>query len=327
MIPKWVADSCRNRWPDHPEIRKRKEAEQKGHFFMQIDRINHISPNNALSAVLNAIEESKSKVKNEFLNYINKKPNTKEIRREYTERLKVSAENCTKQLKDFCQKHKHQLLTKKNQYLKSDDVKYLCGNCGAERNLNVKTLIETKSGFCNICKRRDFNSKRREYELSSRLGYIFYNLPIDIRDQLVKKPISSHIICPKCKKENSKLRNIGRLVDRIQNFNGFLCYYCLNTGDIKFPEGFSLGDCTQQKPHIIDVIKKTGLGDSEYWYNYVSFIKTPVSVAREGNFEIVLSLSCANGHDNKKTLRKWRKIINSQKRNNQNSFCDTCNCK
>lgn len=306
---------------------KKKEAEKRGHFFMQIDRINHISPVNALLAVRNAIEKSKAQVKKDFLKYINKNPSVEEIRKEYCERVKVSAERCSIRLKNFCKKNNHKLLTIQNQYLNSDNVDYLCGNCGSKRNLNVKILLETKSGFCNKCKRHKFNSKNREHELSSRLGELWNNIPIDIKDQLVKKPFHCPIECPKCKNKNSKLGNIERLANRIREFNGFLCYYCINTSEIKFPKGTTLGNCTQQKNHIIDIIKKTGWGDSEYWYNYVSLIKTQVSETLEGNFKIFLSLSCEKGHVHNFSLRKWRRIINSPTRKNLSSFCEICNCK
>lgn len=300
------------------------EAEKRGHFLMQIERINHISPENALSAVLDAIEKSTARVKNEFLKYINREPDINEIKKEYIYRLADRAEDCTKKLNDFCKEKNHKLLTIKDQYLKSDDVIYLCGNCNSKRVLNVKVLLETKSGCCNKCKRNEFNIKERERKLSYHIPDLWNNIPHEIKYQLVKEPLQNAIICPKCKNVNSKLGNIERLVNRIQQFQGFLCYYCLNTGEVKFQNGFSLGNCTQQKHHIIDIIKKTGWGDSEFWYNYVSFIETPVSASRGGNFEIALTLSCRKGHVNTKLMRKWRRILSKPTRKDSSSFCDTC---
>ena len=143
-------------------------------------------------------------------------------------------------------------------------------------------------------------------------------------NQLVNKPLKEPIICPHCNNENSCPISIEGVVSRIRKFDGFLCFYCLNTGRNQFPEGKTLGSYMQWEDSIVEIIKATGMGDPKVWYKYVSSI--PAKVDSEFfNTQITISLHCNKGHELCHTLRKWQTILLSKKRQKMDRYCDVCN--
>lgn len=305
---------------------KRLEAKAKGHFFIQIGRVNHLCPQKALSSVKVAIDEYSGNEKNAFLEYVNPNPSVETIRQDYIDRLPDRAKRVTDRLLNYCEGKGHQLVTKKIQYLSSDDIEYKCGNCGKKHSSIVKTFIETDTRYCKNCKGEaiaELYKKSRETSLLSKLGELWDKLSDDLQYQLINNPVKAPLICPKCKKENRCGDSIDGVVTRLEKFSGFLCYHCLNTGEPQFPEGKTLGDYTQWEDTIIEIMKVTGWGQPRFWYKHIS--STPTSLNQEySNTEILVNLECHNGHKHCNTVRRWRTILNSKKRKGSASYCDIC---
>jgi hypothetical protein len=306
--------------------KKRLEAKSKKHFFMQIDRVNHLSPEKALIVMENAIQKYSGNEKNEFIKYKNLTPNVENIRQDYIDRLPEQAQKTTNKLFAYCEKYQHKLITQKKLFLSSDVIDYRCGNCRSKKTSVVKTFIETETHYCQECKGdaiTQANKLTREVTLKSKLGKLWNDLSDDMQHQLINNPIKAHIICPLCNLKNSCKDSIEGISEQFIKFSGFLCCHCLNTGEKKFPEGKSLNDYTQWESSVVKIIETTGWGEPKNWYEYVS--SAPSDRLCYTETEITVTLTCNKGHEHCHSTAKWRSTLNSKKRNDLPSYCDICN--
>jgi hypothetical protein len=142
---------------------------------------------------------------------------------------------------------------------------------------------------------------------------IIKNLPESVRINIQSEKYIG-IICPCCDSKNHSGASIQRLSDILTEDNGFICYYCLNTGEKLTKEPSISGILLQSKETIKDIILKTGFEKSSDWYKYITI--------QENNdkSQIILTLQDKNSVSHSFSLKDWKTRLESKKRQNQKVF-------
>lgn len=306
---------------------KAAEAEKKGHFFMQIPVVNHMSPEKALTAAKKGIEDFDREEKKFFLQYLNPNPKVDSIRAQFLLRLPERAQQVTNRLEEYCESKGHKLLTEKTQFLMTDEISYACGSCGELNQTKVKTMLETDTEYCKHCKGIPVSAKNqeeREKKYKGELGAIWDRLPDRVQKHVIEKSPKDLIVCNLCEEGSSYSSNGSHdsVIEQLKLHDGFLCHHCLNTGKKQYSNEKKLSDFYQWKPSIITVMETTGWGDQDEWYKYIDTIG---SNSVKTDTYITLNLTCPNGHKNSYSLKQWAKNrLTSVKRQESGNYCEEC---
>lgn len=307
---------------DHMKV---AEAQAKGHFFMQIPRINHISPEKALIAVQGAIQCFSGGAKEPYLPYMNPCPSAEKVGNSYIEKLPERARKTTDNLLMYCKNKGHRLITDKLLFLSTDKIEYECGSCHTIKSTTVKAFIESNTDHCGSCKGKLIaakNQRNRKNVLNVGLGKLWNQLPVNVQHQLIDNPLKDPLTCDLCKKGSWYGDSLEELIGKIKEYDGFLCYHCLNTGKMQFVEGKMLTDYTQHRDSIEHIMRTTGWGNPKYWYKYIT---SKESLTEKTATEIWLKLECDNGHEQFNSVSRWqRTVLTSKKRKKSESYCDIC---
>lgn len=170
--------------------------------------------------------------------------------------------------------------------------------------------------------------KKRVF-FKDKLGNIYtHYINGTIKEDMVAIPYVG-VTCPCCNQVSHIGASKEQLVSRLQEDNGFLCYFCFNTGNPHTNDSQVAATIYQQKDSIIHIIEQTGLagrfnktitqysGEKEakfnHWWNFLSIR------ASGENSQIILSLQ-DGGVTYDYTLRQWTTRLNSKLRQTEDSF-------
>lgn len=172
-------------------------------------------------------------------------------------------------------------------------------------------------------------NKNSERFYKQKLGNIYtYRLKTSVQSQLIQSPFSG-ITCPCCHQVSHNRASKEKIVQRLMDDQGFLCYFCFNTGHKHTENSQVASTIYQHKQAIIDIINKTNLVDEvvpyltfsalekiqfpNEWFEYASVENL------DGKSQILITLP-DNGKSYSFTILQWRKRLNSKLHQSESSF-------
>lgn len=303
---------------NNPEVMARdkqkvEQAAENGDFFLVIDRINHLSPEKALRAVMGVIDRYQGTEKKPFLKLMNKAPSIEKIHDLFAEKLPERAQQRTQALKDFCNEKGHVLLTQQEAYLPHDEIEYQCGKCSSKNSTTVKRLIETAANFCKYCKgdaMAEMNRTVRASTLKTSLSSAVYqSLPRGLVDAYIMNGTrDGRYECPDCKYPlnlNYTNPTHEQFLADLETNKGFPCPICeAEMQDIKASSA-QRETLLTQKHNIEKLFADRQLDASEY-KDRISF--TDASTA---DSQIELTLPIEVDESMTKSVRTWIIALNN----------------
>lgn len=170
------------------------------------------------------------------------------------------------------------------------------------------------------------NPEKRAF-FKSRLGRIYsHYIPSSVKEDMVDEEYCG-ISCPCCGHVSHVGASKEQLADRLKEDNGFLCYFCFNTGNKVTDDSQVAATIYQNKQNIIALIEATGLVSSFYrtlssykdavkphWFDYVD-----MEAVGDSDYKIMLSLPFED-KVHRLSLRQWRVRLNSKIRQSHGTF-------
>jgi hypothetical protein len=300
---------------DHEtKVRDRKKeawARQLG-LFIRVPKLKSLNVEMAWNQVIACYEQSHHKKKREFDKLVRKDGNERlfnKIKREFDDLMKDSSLSKTASVKKKSKDLGHRIIGDKTYYMLDDDIQYICGNCDAEVNTQVKNFKYHATRYCAACKGQitiEANKKKRGHYYRAELGSkIVDGLPVGFFEQLVGCSIKAKIACPHCQIPVSLGHSKEDVVDFLKKRQGFSCIHCYNTGKPVTTNANVAGAISQNIPEIQSIVEHYRLWNPSHWTEYFSIKR----VSDKNLF--YLTLKDAGGTDREMTLSKWKAYLKS----------------
>tara|TARA_R110001599_G_scaffold353812_1_gene598654 strand:+ start:14779 stop:17436 length:2658 start_codon:yes stop_codon:yes gene_type:complete len=310
----------------HVECKLTKERDDTKHtdapgVFLRINKISHLNAKKAVDAILDALSKSKNIHSREFLSIVNLTPNLANVRQDYIERnLDISMSFTNSVLKKAAGLDIF-IKTQSKYFLPQDPFDYLCANCKSLVKLTAKRFIDDGTDHCSKCKGSQItktNIKGRVERYEKDLGVLWSQLPHSVQLGLTTKGLKNSIRCPQCEENIPFFDTFDKRVNFIRDNNGFICVLCHNTG-VPIVSDLAVAQIIWDKQEKIKQIVSKSHSGHQSWFEYVT-----VEQNNLGRSEILINITCPEGHQSKNSLRQWGEKLASSRRNEHGVFCDTC---